>query len=187
MLIVLQSKRKEGAFIMKKLIALVILFTFIFSGMEVLAQEKPDFDPASPCGLSEKELSMGLLGELSYYSGEFIAAEKKYGVNAVFLAAVAALESGWGRYCFRQNNIFGWSGKDFESKEECIDFVASKLKEHYLSEGGKYYNGKTIEGINVCYNGNDFWAEKIKEIMSMIKKGADMNKNYALNSAKISS
>ena len=178
MLMMTQSKRKEGAFIMKKLIALFILFTFFFSGAEVFALERDDFDPAAPCNLSEKELSMGLLGELSYYAGEFIDAEKKYGVNAVFLAAVAALESGWGRYCFRPNNIFGWSGKDFESKEECIDFVASKIKEYYLSEDGKYYNGKTVEGINVCYNGNDFWAEKVKEIMAMIKRGADMDNNF---------
>ena len=156
---------------MKKLIAFFILFSIVFSGTEAFAfsgTEKGSFDLTTKSGFSAEELSKGLLGELSSFSEDFIAAEEKYGVNAIFLCAVAALESGWGRYCFRPNNIFGWSGKDFSTKDECIDFVASKIAEHYLSEGGKYYNGKTLSGVNVCYNGNAFWEEKVSEIMAMI-------------------
>ena len=158
---------------MKKLIAVFILFSFLLSGTEIFAiskEEASETDLTSPCGFSPDELSRGLLGELSSLAENFIAAEEKYGVNALFLSAVAALESGWGKYCFRPNNIFGWSGKDFESKEECIDFVASKIAEHYLSEDGKYYNGKTVSGVNVFYNGNLFWEEKISGIMSMISR-----------------
>ena len=51
-----------------------------------------------------------------------------------------------------------------------VDFVAEKLAEHYLCEEGKYYNGKTVAGVNVCYNGNSFWEEKIAGIMAMISK-----------------
>ena len=156
---------------MKKLIAVFILFSFLLSGTEIFAiskEEASETDLTSPCGFSPDELSRGLLGELSSLAENFIAAEEKYGVNALFLSAVAALESGWGKYCFRPNNIFGWSGKDFGSKEECIDFVASKIAEHYLSEEGKYYNGKTVSGVNVCYNGTDFWKNKVAGIMAMI-------------------
>ena len=156
---------------MKKLIAFILLFSFLTSGTETFAfsgKKAAEFDITAESGFSAEELSKGLLGELSAFSEDFIAAEEKYGVNAVFLCAVAALESGWGRYCFRPNNIFGWSGKDFSTKEECIDFVASKIAEHYLSENGKYYNGKTVSGVNICYNGNDFWEEKVIGIMGMI-------------------
>ena len=158
---------------MKKIIAVLMAFLFVFTGAEVFAfsgKKAAELDLTTPCGYSAKELSSGLLGELSAFGEEFIAAEEKYGVNAIFLAAVAALESGWGKYCFRPNNIFGWSGKDFESKEECIDFVASKIAEHYLSEDGKYYHGKTISGVNVCYNGTDFWKNKVAGIMGMISR-----------------
>ncbi|MBQ7874377.1 MAG: glucosaminidase domain-containing protein [Oscillospiraceae bacterium] len=155
---------------MKKLIALFILAAFALSPLEVSAAE--EFDLTVPCGLSEEELAAGLRDELIAFAPEFIAAEQKYGVNAVFLAAVAALESGWGKSCFRPNNIFGWNGKDFESKAECIDFVASKIAEHYLSEGGKYYHGKTVSGVNICYNGSDFWERKVTEIMAMITRGS---------------
>ena len=158
---------------MKKIIAIFIAFSFIFSGAEAFAvskSEAAETDLTTPCGFSAKELSAGLLGELSAFAEEFSEAEKKYGVNALFLAAVAALESGWGRYCFRPNNIFGWSGKSFGSKESCIDFVASKIAQHYLSEGGKYYRGKTVAGVNEFYNGSKLWEEKVAEIMAMISR-----------------
>ena len=158
---------------MKKLIAFFILFTIAFSGTEAFAissKEAAKLDLTTPCGFSAEELSKGLSGELLALAEEFVLAEEKYGVNAVFLAAVSALESGWGRYCFRKNNIFGWSGKDFETKAECIDFVASRIAKHYLSEDGKYYNGKTVSGVNVFYNGNDFWTNKVCGIMAMISR-----------------
>lgn len=158
---------------MKKLIAIFILFSMFFTGKEVFAitgKEAFCLDLTLPSGISEKELANGLKGELKELAGDFVAAEEKYGVNAVFLAAVAALESGWGKSCFRANNIFGWSGKSFGSKEECVDFVASKIAEHYLSENGKYFHGKTVSGVNVCYNGSVFWERKIAGIMAMISE-----------------
>lgn len=161
---------------MKKLVAVFILFSLVFSGPEVHAinyEQAFELDLTTPCGYSAAELSKGLLGELSALSEDFIKAEEKYGVNALFLAAVAALESGWGKYCFRPNNIFGWSGKDFETKSECIDFVASKISEHYLSEEGKYHYGKTVSAVNVCYNGTDFWKETVASIMAAISRRCD--------------
>ncbi len=155
---------------MKKILALILLFSMLFTSVEAFAFEK--FDLTTPCGLSAEELAKGLRKELPQYAEAFIEAEEKYGVNAVFLAAVAALESGWGRHCFRENNIFGWSGKSFETKEECIDFVASHIEKNYLSEDGKYYRGKTVSDVNRCYNGSDFWENKIVQIMWMIAKKA---------------
>ena len=105
---------------------LAVLFLFI---VKVPASAEPLFNPndlTAPCGLSVEELSPVLKG-LSDYAEEFLAAEEKYGVNAVFLASLAAFESGWGKHCFRQNNLFGWGKKEFCSKEECIDFVARRI------------------------------------------------------------
>ena len=158
---------------MKKLIAVFILLSIVFPKTEVFGiteREAAAADLTVPCGYSAEELSKGLSGELFCLAEDFFAAEEKYGVNALFLCAVAALESGWGKYCFRPNNIFGWSGKDFESKADCVDFVASKIAENYLSENGKYYSGKNLSGVNAFYNGNDFWEKKVAEIMALISR-----------------
>lgn len=158
---------------MKKIIAVMLFLTFILSTNSVFAltkEEAASLDLTEKSGLSAEELSLGLSGEILNLAPDFIAAEEKYGVNAIFLCAVAALESGWGKYCFRENNIFGWSGKDFSSKSECVDFVASRIAMHYLSEDGKYYHGKTVSRVNICYNGSDFWENKIAGIMAMISR-----------------
>lgn len=92
-----------------------------------------------PSSLTAEELEKGLRYDLVDYANTFIQAEQETGINAVFLASVSALESGWGRsdVANEYNNLFGWSSnngyKHFESKEECILFVAHKIKELYLT------------------------------------------------------
>lgn len=130
-------------------------------------------DLSTPCGFSAEELSLGLKGELTALAEDFIAAEKAFGVNAVFLAALAAQESGWGKHCFLPNNIFGWSGKSFETKGECISFVASRLAEKYLSEEGSCFNGKNLYGVNVAYNGSESWVNMVAGIMARISRKAE--------------
>lgn len=121
----------------------------------------------SPSGLAAEDLHLrhNLIG----LERVFIDAEVKHGVRADFLAAVAALESGWGRYQFRPNNIMGFGQKEFSSMEECIDTVAAYLAKHYLSPDGKYYNGETVEGVCVRYNGNPEWAEVVQQIMEEVR------------------
>ncbi len=120
-----------------------------------------------PCGMSEEDLEEALKHELKQYAGDFIAAEAEHGVNAAFLAAIAAQESGWGRHCFRANNIFGFGRKSFESVPECIDYVAGYLAEHYIAEDGKYFNGATVEGVSVCWCDKS-WAQAINGILYQI-------------------
>lgn len=144
---------------LKKLLSTALLFAFILGlGLSTEASELSE-----PCGLSEKELEDALEFELKKYAGDFLLAENEHGVSAALLAAIASLESGHGRYMFRENNIFGWSGKDFASVPECIDFVAKKLKENYIDPEGKYYRGGTIKGIATVYcPGITLWAEKVE-------------------------
>lgn len=120
-----------------------------------------------PCGMSKEELEEALKHELKQYAGDFLSAEEKHGVNAAFLAAIAAQESGWGRHCFRTNNIFGFGRKSFDSVPECIDYVAGYLAEHYIAEDGKYYNGATVEGVSVCWC-DKAWAQAINGILYQI-------------------
>lgn len=92
-------------------------------------------------------------------------AEKNYNINAIVLASIAAAESGWGQNCFEPYNIFGfYSSNSFSSYEECIDYVASFLQRNYLTEGGCYFNGYSLNDINVYYNGSQHWIDFVSGI-----------------------
>ncbi|MGL5913258.1 MAG: glucosaminidase domain-containing protein [Bacteroidales bacterium] len=143
--------------------------------IEVVIEETVEYKGVlSPSNLTAEELESGLLHDLKQYADCFIQAEEDTGINAVFLASVAALESGWARskVSAEFNNLFGWSTRDsfyyFSSKEECIAFVANKIKELYLSENGIYFNGYEVSDINVKYNGRKHWEDSVLRIMSEI-------------------
>lgn len=128
----------------------------------------------TPCGLSEEALQNALKGRLKELAGVFLEAEEKTGVNALFLAAVAALESGWGesKAAREKNNLFGWTGQNgyqqFESRKDCILTVAQRLRDLYLTPGGRYFHGYTVEAVNRCYNGRPEWETAIVGIMENI-------------------
>ena len=105
---------------MKKIVSaflfLIIVTAFYEISFAMTAEEAASLDLNTISGFSAEELTAGLKGELANLAEDFVLAEQEYGVNAVFLAALAAHESGWGKHCFKPNNIFGWSGKSFDSK-----------------------------------------------------------------------
>ncbi len=114
--------------------------------------------------------------KLSGLGNAFEKAGEKYGVNPIFLASIAALESGYGesKIARDKNNLFGYGAydedpykyaKSFSTVQNGIDIVASKISEDYLDEAGKYYNGKTTEGVNVRYATDKEWHNKIDKII----------------------
>lgn len=174
------------------LVFLAILFSFLFlreSGNNVANENIPveeknvverKIEPEKvlrpdnllvKSNLKSEELRRGLSYELKEYAEHFVEAERKYGVNAVFLASVAAEESGWGRsyYAKELNNLYGWSSpEEFDSIEHNIDYVAAAIRENYLSENGCYFNGYTVDAVNVRYNGRSSWSNNVKMIMNEI-------------------
>ena len=128
-----------------------------------------------PCGMTEEALQNALKGRLKELAGVFLEAEEKTGVNALFLAAVAALESGWGesKAAREKNNLFGWTGQNgyqqFESRKDCILTVAQRLRELYLTPGGRYFHGYTVEAVNRCYNGRPEWEKAVTDLMEDLR------------------
>ncbi len=156
---------------MKKIVCIIAVICMLMVNVSAKETKQTDlstFDLRTKSGYTSNELNDALKHNLKGLGEAFIEAEEKYSVNAVFLASVAALESGWGRYCFRENNMFGYSGMSFSSKTECIDFVARKISENYLSEDGKYHSGYTVKAVNRYYNGREVWEKTIISIMSSL-------------------
>ncbi|NOZ92969.1 N-acetylmuramoyl-L-alanine amidase [bacterium 3DAC] len=119
-----------------------------------------------------KGTSLAGLGEVWKY------AEYRYNINALFLASLAILESGWGRSKLAQkkNNIYGFmaydrspyaSAKAFPSKAHCIIHVAQYLDREYLTPGGKFYNGITPKAIGKFYASDPDWAYKVCRVANL--------------------
>ncbi|AWC30894.1 hypothetical protein CG478_019120 [Bacillus cytotoxicus] len=111
---------------------------------------------------------------------DFIEAQNNHGVNALYLAAHAILESGYGKseIAYRKHNLFGlraydWdpfgNAKYLQSYGESIAYNANYVRARYLEKTGMYYNGPTLMGMNVKYATDKGWAPKIANIMERIK------------------
>lgn len=91
----------------------------------------------------------------------YVDAQSIYGVNSVFLAALASHESGYGesQLAKTRNNVTGFqaynhntgAARYFDSIYDCIMATAKHLSTNYLTPGAKYYNGLAIEDVNVKY------------------------------------
>lgn len=108
----------------------------------------------------------------------FIEAEQAYGVNAQYLVAHAIIESAWGTSYFARarNNLFGYeaytsnpnAAATFRSVEYDINFQAWFVRNLYLNPAGSFYNGPNLNGMNVDYATDPYWANSIARVMSMI-------------------
>lgn len=142
----------------------------------VTAQARTEYDFAEPSNVSTETLENALYDGLEDYAYTFIKCEEEHGVNAVMLAAIAALESGWGtsEIAEEYNNLFGWKTEDgdyrkFYSKAACIRFVAECLSENYLNEDGSCYTGgTTVRNIRKLYCDHPQWEKCLNGLIEDI-------------------
>lgn len=110
-------------------------------------------------------------GVLEGKGRQFYKAQEKYGINAIFLIAIARLESACGksRLARENNNFGGMCGKNgylkFNSVDDGIDALAKNLKNLYIDKGHT-----TIEMIGEKYAADPNWADKIVSCMNDMQK-----------------
>lgn len=137
-------------------------------------------DLRTPSNLKAEDYNKMLEGTNLYGIGTALEqAEKEHSVNGLYLMGLACLESGYGtsNYAVNRNNLVGWNAVNsnpnkasyFDSKEECILYVAEKLKTNYLSENGCYFNGYSARAIDVKYCSDKEHADKIVQIVNKLK------------------
>ncbi len=111
---------------------------------------------------------------------DFIKAQNEYGVNALYLAAHAILESGYGKseIAYRKHNLFGLKAFDWDpfanakyltSYGQSISYNADYVRKNYLEKGAPHFNGYTLPDMNEKYATDKAWAGKIANIMERIK------------------
>lgn len=150
-------------------VGILLAFLLISAAVDAFAAET---EVLSSCGLSEEELEERLKGELKPYAEAFLQAEEDYGINACFIASIAALESGWGKYRIAENNLFGFGKKAFDSEEQAIDYVSWFLYKHYIREDGRYFRGGSIGDIGKIYCPDDgTWVRIVTGIFLDLQYG----------------
>jgi beta-N-acetylglucosaminidase len=147
-------------------------------------------------GLNHYEMEKVLLNTtgaetMAHLAKAFIEAEQNYGVNAFFMAGIVALESGFAtsRRAIEDNNLTGYEvysddseGKLFPSQVESILHTAKHLKDNYLTEGALYYNGVSVDAVQIKYCPDEGlgknWEGKVNELANLfLKTYNDLFKN----------
>jgi N-acetyl-anhydromuramyl-L-alanine amidase AmpD len=109
----------------------------------------------------------------------WVATQEELEIDAIYQAAHAIWESAWGTSEIAQakRNIYGFDARDvcpyecadgFRSFEACIDQTMAYVDENYLSPDGRYYNGATLQGMNVKYATDPNWASGIASVYNTL-------------------
>ena len=125
-----------------------------------------------PSNITREQAYQMLEGKaLQTLSNAYVYMEELYGVNAIYLMALSAEESAWGRsnLAITKNNRGGIKAPDgswryFNSWGDCLDYKTRLLKNQYLSENGSYYNGLSIWNVNEMYCEQKTWSDNINNI-----------------------
>lgn len=142
-------------------------------------------------GVSVDDMYKALEGTALYdLAPIYVEAENLYGVNALFIAGLTAQESAWGtsQRAVNDNNLTGFGvysksavGINANSKRDNILQTTAWLKEHYLTESGKYFNGYGIRDVNVRYclgldGQTDYhWSSNISKISNSLLSKINSN------------
>ncbi len=138
---------------MKRLIVMVLL-------MLALATPAAAYDLNTVSEKTPEELAVYMHPETRHLAEDVIRICKEQEVSAEFIAAVMR----WERRP-DLHNWFGWSENGlicYDSDLQCLESVIPQIKEKYLTPGGIFYNGATVDGVAIKYNNSAIWRETIK-------------------------
>jgi beta-N-acetylglucosaminidase len=151
----------------------IIILSFFILLCNVSYGYYQNFDVRTKSDITVHQLNSKLKNKLKGMGDVFISCQEKYGINAVFLAAIAIHESGNGssKAAKSKNNFFGMMGKkgqlSFKTPQECIECAAKNLtkKEGYYFGRGRYTIGK----IARKYASDKKWASRVIATMKSIR------------------
>lgn len=123
-----------------------------------------NMDLTERCNISREEFIILMAGVKADASGFFEQNAgliydlcEKYQINEIFFCGLISAESGWniaGNHRRTHNYISLMNGNGlikFASVEEGLEKAAIALHKNYLTPGGKFYKGKTLEGVRTRF------------------------------------
>lgn len=169
----------------------------IYSKNNLIAKLNYEMNLNKPSGFSLEQFNKVLSNQSNDKNNVFKSnaqyfyyAEKQYGINGIFLAAVGIHESGWGtsKISKDKKNLFGYGAFDsnpyggaysFDTYAEGIDLLARVFVKYYLNPNGtkiydgniangKFYNGNNLTSVNVKYASDKNWANSVYKWMTYL-------------------
>lgn len=142
---------------MKKIIALVVVMVIAAA----FCVTSSAYDLRTVSGITAKELEVYMHKDVKFLAEDVVRICNENGISAEFVATVMR----WERR-MDINNFFGWMRSDgklmrFDDPVECLEKIIPLIKKNYLTEGGKCFNGYTVDAVSLMYNNSDYWREKI--------------------------
>jgi beta-N-acetylglucosaminidase len=136
-------------------------------------------DLRKPSGVTAAQIDSVFSTRLQGLGRACIIAERVYGVNAAFLAAIVIHESGNGssRIAKEKNNLVGFaaytsrpfaSARSFATQDESIYALARLLSSKYLDPEGRYFEGYRVKDINAHYAEDKGWYRDVGAWMTRI-------------------
>lgn len=105
---------------------------------------------------------------------------EKYNINEIFFCGLISAESGWNiasNHRKTHNYIsLMLKGKliHYSSVYEGLEVAAKKLHVNYLTPGGKFYKGKTLEGVHTYFCPSNTWVNlvygRMQQVMTAVNK-----------------
>lgn len=135
------------------------------------------FDVTERSYVSAEDLSQVTEGTaLEGLEHAVVAVEENYGINGLFVYAVATLESGGGtsQIARDKNNLFGMNAQDhdpynlafsYDSFYESAADFAERINKYYVDAGLT-----NVSTINEKYSSDDAWDSKVSSIMQRTYK-----------------
>lgn len=130
------------------------------------------------CGLYEAELMSIMPSELKQYAKSFLKTEKEEGINALFLLAIANIESGRGTSILaeKHGNLFGiknggryiwWNDKNGLNTDRGIEHAGWFLRTRFIEKGAT-----SIRQIGRTYSGTEEWGKAVEGEFGALSKKA---------------
>lgn len=141
-----------------------------------------DMDLTITTGLSKEDFKT-LISNVKYDTSKFFYNNsdliydlcQQYQINEIFLCGLISAESGWDiAYNHRiSHNYISLMSKNglirYSSLEEGLSVATSTLHNNYLTEGGRFYHGKTLYGVKTIFcPSSTTWVELVYGRMQQI-------------------
>ena len=143
-----------------------------------------DMDLTVRTGISKEDFKL-LISRVEYDSSKFFYENsdilydlcEEYQINEIFFCGLISAESGWNiaNNHRRTHNYISLMTKNglikYSSVEEGLTAAAKALHNNYLTEGGRFYNGKTLYGVKTRFcPASSTWVDLVYGRMQQITK-----------------